>query len=87
MVEGAREPADALARYRRFSAGHGKAFARALRLQRLIPALPPRVLALALKAIGAQPIVDRAFGWYLDQAHPSFASAENVPAAQRNGGW
>ena len=74
VVEGAREPADALERYRRFSAGHGKAFARALRLQRLIPALPPRVLALALKAIGAQPVVDRAFGWYLDQAHPSFAT-------------
>ena len=59
--------------YRRFSAGHGKAFSRALKLQRLIPALPPRVLTLALKLIGAQPIVDRAFGWYLDQAHPSFA--------------
>ena len=76
VVEGAREPADALASYRRFSAGHGKAFARALRLQRLIPALPPRVLTLALKLIGAQPVVDRAFGWYLDQAHPAFASAQ-----------
>ena len=82
VVEGAREPADALARYREFSAGHGKAFARALRLQRLIPALPPRVLALALKAIGAQPIVDRAFGWYLDQAHPSFASASSEKSPQ-----
>ena len=76
VVEGAREPADALAGYRRFSAGHGKAFSRALRLQRLIPALPPRLLTLALKLIGAQPVVDRAFGWYLDQASPAFASAQ-----------
>jgi len=76
VVEGAREPADALAAYRRFSAGHGKAFSRALRLQRLIPALPPRLLTVALKLIGAQPVVDRAFGWYLDQAPPAFASAQ-----------
>jgi len=71
----AREPADALASYRRFSAGHSKAFSRALAIQRLIPALPPRLLTAALKLISPQPIVDRAFGWYLDQAHPNFATA------------
>ena len=46
---------------------------RALRLQRLVPALPPRALTIALRALGAQPLVDRAFGWYLEQAHPRFA--------------
>ena len=76
VVDGAREPADALAGYKRFSARHGKAFSRALALQRLIPALPPRLLTLALKLISPQPIVDRAFGWYLDQAHPAFAASE-----------
>ncbi len=85
VIDGAREPAAALGRYAAFSARHRKAFSRALKLQRLIPALPPRVLALALKAIGAQPVVDRAFGWYLDQAHPSFAASEqpNRPIGQR----
>ena len=48
---------------------------RALRLQRLIPALPPRLLTLALRALGRQALVDRSFGWYLDRAHPSFAAA------------
>ncbi len=76
VIEGAREPAAALERYRRFSARHDKAFSRALRLQRLIPALPPRLLTAALKLIGRQPVVDRAFGWYLDQAHPGFAASE-----------
>ena len=80
--DGRRGRDDALARYRAFSAGHAPAFSRALRLQRLIPALPPRLLTLAFKVIGLQRIVDRAFGWYLDQAHPDFAgrSYEGAPA-------
>lgn len=71
--EGRRERTEALTRYGAFSAGHAPAFSRALRLQRLIPALPPRLLTLAFKLIGLQRIIDRAFGWYLDQAHPDFA--------------
>ena len=35
---------------------------------------------MALRVIGYQPIVDRAFGWYLDQAHPSFAAVAPEPA-------
>jgi hypothetical protein len=33
------------------------------------------VLTLALRALAHQALVDRAFGWYLDQAHPAFAGA------------
>ena len=62
-----------------FSASHARAFGLALRLQRLIPALPPRVLTLGLRALGRQRLVDRAFGWYLDQAHPDFALAQRRP--------
>jgi flavin-dependent dehydrogenase len=69
----------ALADYAAFSARHRRAFAIALALQRLVPALPPRVLHVALRVIGRQPIVDRAFGWYLDQASPAYA--QPVPAA------
>ena len=60
----------ALARYAAFSAGHERAFRRALRLQRLVPALPPRLLTALLRALSPQPIVDRMFGWYLAQAPP-----------------
>ena len=73
VLERGRSREDALQRYSRFSASHRRAYAIALGLQRLIPALPPRLLTLMLRAIGPQPVVDRAFGWYLDQAHPSFA--------------
>ena len=73
----------ALDRYGRFSAGHARAFGLALALQRLVPALPPRLLTLALRAIGAQRVVDRAFGWYLDQAHPSFAAPVGALPARR----
>ncbi|MBA3839597.1 MAG: NAD(P)/FAD-dependent oxidoreductase [Thermoleophilaceae bacterium] len=65
---------EALERYGAFSDRHAPAFGRALRLQRLIPALPPRVLAALLALVGRQWLVDRSFGWYLDQAHPSFAA-------------
>jgi menaquinone-9 beta-reductase len=65
----------ALAGYAAFHDAHAPAFRRALRLQRLVPALPPRALTLALRALALNKgrFVDRAFGWYLDQAHPSFA--------------
>jgi digeranylgeranylglycerophospholipid reductase len=73
-LAGERTRDEAVDRYRAFSAGHARAFKRALRLQRLIPVLPPRVLTVVLRALSHQRIIDRSFGWYLDQAHPSFAN-------------
>jgi flavin-dependent dehydrogenase len=69
----------ALRRYASFSAGHAHAFGLALALQRLIPALPPRVLTAVLRALGRQRVVDLAFGWYLDQAPPAFARRAAAP--------
>lgn len=65
---------EALASYARFSRAHRRAFRIALLLQRLVPALPPRLLTALLRAMSRPRVVDRSFGWYLDQAHPSFAS-------------
>jgi flavin-dependent dehydrogenase len=73
VLAGAKTRERALADYAAFHDAHAPAFRRALRLQRLIPALPPRVLTLALRALSPQPLVDRAFGWYLEQAHPRMA--------------
>lgn len=73
-LAGERSAAEALARYGAFSAAHAPAFRLALRLQRLVPALPPRLLTVLLRAMGRRRIVDRAFGWYLDQAPPSYAA-------------
>jgi menaquinone-9 beta-reductase len=72
----------ALAAYGAFSAAHAPAFTTALRLQRLIPALPPRALTALLSIVGRERPCRRAFTWYLDQAHPRFAHAPGalIPA-------
>jgi flavin-dependent dehydrogenase len=79
VVAGEQTRAQALARYDAFHERHRPAFTRAARLQRLIPALPPRLLALLLRAMGVQILVDRAFGWYLQQAHPALADRPAGP--------
>jgi flavin-dependent dehydrogenase len=81
-VHAGRQPLErALADYHDFSASHRRAFTRALRLQRLLPVIPPRLLTLALRAFGTQRIVDRAFGWYLRQADPAFVGGRRSPAS------
>jgi flavin-dependent dehydrogenase len=65
----------ALAAYGAFSDAHSRAFAIALRLQRLIPALSPRALTALLAVTGRERPCRRAFSWYLEQAHPRFAAA------------
>ena len=75
VLDGERSHADALARYAAFSASHRRAFAIAFRLQWLIPRLPPRALTMLLRGLGRRRLVDRIFGWYLDQAPPAYAAA------------
>ncbi len=75
VVEGRKSHESALIDYHAFSASHRAAFELAGRMQRLLPALPPRALTAVLRALSTQRAVDRAFGWYLDRAHPSFAGA------------
>ena len=73
VLAGEQTREEAAARYAAFHDAHAPAFRIALLLQRLIPALPPRALTLGLRGLRAQRLVDRAFGWYLEQAHPRFA--------------
>jgi flavin-dependent dehydrogenase len=76
VLAGDRTREAALARYAAFHDGHAPAFRRALRLQRVLPALPPwalTALLLALRIGGTSFFVDRAFGWYLDQAPATYA--------------
>ena len=73
VLQQRRSRVQALEHYAAFSAGHARAFAIAGHLQRIVPALPPRLLASALALLGRQWLIDRSFGWYLDQASPSFA--------------
>jgi flavin-dependent dehydrogenase len=79
VLAGRRSRDEALRRYAAFSAGHRRAFAVAGYLQRLIPALPPRVLTAGLRMLSDQRLIDRSFGWYLDLASPAFVTT-SVPA-------
>jgi len=82
VLEGRQPRERALARYHAFSAAHGRAFAWMLRVQRLIPRVPPRVLGVSLRAMGNRRFLDWSFGHYLEIAHPRFA-AQGVAAPAR----
>jgi flavin-dependent dehydrogenase len=70
----------ALERYHDFSAQHLRAFAWLLRVQRLIPRVPPRLLAGALRGMQSKRCVDWAFGHYLEIAHPRFVASDRGAA-------
>jgi flavin-dependent dehydrogenase len=71
--EGAKGREDALARYGAFSDSHRWKFESLLRAQQLIPRVPPRLLAPALRAMATKRFVDWSFGHYLRIAPPGFA--------------
>ncbi len=73
VVEGGSTRAQALSRYHAFSAEHRWKFRWMLRTQQLVPRVPPRLLAPAIRAMGTQRFVDWSFNHYLQIAPPSFA--------------
>ena len=79
VLEGHSSREDALRRYADFSASHRWKFEAMLRVQRLIPRVPPRLLGPAIRAMGTQGFVDWSFGHYLNIAPPAFASAGPTP--------
>lgn len=81
VVEGRQERADALRAYGAFNARHRWQFEWMLRVQKLIPRVPPRLLGPALRALSSDAFVRWSFEHYLNIAHPSFAlGAEREPA-------
>jgi flavin-dependent dehydrogenase len=75
VVEGRSTKAAALSAYHAFSASHEWKFRWMLRTQKAVPRVPPRLLAPAIRAMGAQRFVDWSFDHYLNIAPPSFAAA------------
>src|SRR5919109_1856905 len=82
VVEGRRSKDGALTRYHAFSAEHDWKFRWMLRAQRLVPRVPPRLLALGLRAVETKRFVDWSFGHYLEIAHPRLV-AEGPPPTRR----
>ncbi|MEA2439457.1 MAG: hypothetical protein QOH76_881 [Thermoleophilaceae bacterium] len=75
VIEGRQSRAAALRQYGAFSDAHRWKFDAMLRVQRLVPRVPPRLLAPAVRAMGSQSFLDWSFGHYLSIAPPSFARA------------
>jgi menaquinone-9 beta-reductase len=73
VVGGRHSRATALERYGRFNEAHRWKFEALLRVQRLIPRVPPRVLSPALRAMSSRRFVEWSFGHYLRIAPPEFA--------------
>ena len=73
-VHAGRKPrAAALADYAAFSSGHRWKFEAMLGVQRLVPRVPPRLLARVLDRMENKRFLDWSFGHYLEIAPPSFA--------------
>jgi flavin-dependent dehydrogenase len=82
VVEGRASVETAIRRYGAFSAAHDWHFKWMLRVQRLVPRVPPRLLAASLRGMERGSFVDWSFGHYLRIAHPSFAAHAGRPAAR-----
>jgi menaquinone-9 beta-reductase len=81
--EGAKSREGALADYAAFSDSHRWKFEAMLRVQQLVPRVPPRLLAPALNGMARKRFVDFAFGHYLNIAPPEFAERSSSPSKTR----
>jgi flavin-dependent dehydrogenase len=79
VVSGRQTRAQALANYHAFSASHAPPYRWMLRLQRLIPRVPPRILGSSLRAIDRRRFIHWAFEHYLNVAHPDFVARAARP--------
>jgi menaquinone-9 beta-reductase len=75
VVEARQSREAALRAYGAFSASHRWKFEAMLRVQRLVPRVPPRMLAPVLRGMASRRFVDWSFSHYLSIAPPSFALA------------
>jgi flavin-dependent dehydrogenase len=81
VLVGEQTKEQALERYGAFSAAHARKFDWMLRVQRLIPRVPPRVLNRGLGAMQRKRFVDWSFGHYLEIAHPRFVGERSKAPA------
>ncbi len=73
VVEGRQGREEAATRYARFNDAHEWKFRWLLRVQRLVPRIPPRLLGPMIRLLGSRHFVDWSFGHYLRIAPLEFA--------------
>jgi flavin-dependent dehydrogenase len=85
VVEGRRSREQATARYARLHESHRKGFRLLLFVQRLIPRIPPRMLAPLFRIYKSQPLVNLTFNAYLRLAPPGFVGSGSADDEDRPG--
>jgi flavin-dependent dehydrogenase len=80
VVDGRQTHEQAAARYAAFNDSHEVKFKWMLRVQKLVPRVPPRLLAPLIRVFGVKRFVDWSFRHYLAIAPPEFADAPPEPA-------
>jgi len=76
VVEGRQSREQAAASYASFHDSHEWKFKWMLRVQKLVPRVPPRILAPLLRLMGSKRFVDWSFGHYLQIAPPEYAGSK-----------
>jgi flavin-dependent dehydrogenase len=84
VLAGERSREAALANYGAFSAAHRWKFEWLLRVQNLVPRIPPRLLAPTLRGVAIKRAVDFSFNRYLQIAHPQTVLCAPPPRARRH---
>jgi flavin-dependent dehydrogenase len=80
VVEGRQTREEAAERYAEFNDSHEWKFRWMLRVQKLIPRVPPRILGPAIRLMGSRRFVEWSFEHYLNIAPPDFAGSAPSPA-------
>jgi flavin-dependent dehydrogenase len=80
VVEGRQSREQAAATYAQFNDSHERKFRWMLRVQKLIPRIPPRILAPAIRLMSSRRFVDWSFSHYLAIAPPEFAAEAAAPS-------
>ncbi len=74
VLDGRQTREEAAARYAAFNDSHEWTFRWMLRVQRIVPRIPPRLLGPMIRLLGSRRFVDWSFGHYLNIAPPGFAA-------------
>ncbi len=77
VVEGKQSREQAAAAYAEFNDSHEWKFRWMLRVQKLVPRIPPRLLGPMLRLLGTKRFIHWSFNHYLQIAPPEFASSAN----------
>jgi digeranylgeranylglycerophospholipid reductase len=86
VVAGRQDRGEAESSYAAFHDSHEWKFRWMLRVQKLIPRVPPRLLGPAIRLMGTKRFVDWSFGHYLQIAPPDYPGAKWVGSADDQDG-